>query len=213
MASVIESWSSTARAFLNRDRSRSPARVLGHPVGQARGIGCRVVVHVASIVARRLGSRQGRRSGRARGRRPSGGSRARTRAVRSPAGLSSPARRARTSTPRPPRSQRSPARGVGSWSSGEASVAGSIFAGSLGLVAVGALLLLASGGPLLLLYWASVALSLLLLHGLWIMTVVCCPGLHRQCRAWVMASRWARRCRARCSRQPATGDIRPPDSS
>ena len=47
-----------------------------------------------------------------------------------------------------------------------------ILAGSLGLVAVGALLLLASGGPLLLLYWASVALSLLLLHGLWIMTVV-----------------------------------------
>ena len=37
VASVIESWSSTARAFLNRDRSRSPARVLGHPVGHARG--------------------------------------------------------------------------------------------------------------------------------------------------------------------------------
>ena len=47
-----------------------------------------------------------------------------------------------------------------------------ILAGSLGLVAVGALLLLASGGPLLLLYWASAALALLLLHGLWIMTVV-----------------------------------------
>ena len=27
----------TARAFLNRDRSRSPARVLGHPIGHARG--------------------------------------------------------------------------------------------------------------------------------------------------------------------------------
>ena len=39
-------------------------------------------------------------------------------------------------------------------------------------VAGGALLLLASGGPLLLFYWASVALSLLLVHGLWIMTAV-----------------------------------------
>ena len=37
VASVIESWSSTARAFLNRDRSRSLARVFGHPVGHARG--------------------------------------------------------------------------------------------------------------------------------------------------------------------------------
>ena len=37
VASLIESWSSPARAFLNRDRSRSPARVLGHPVGHARG--------------------------------------------------------------------------------------------------------------------------------------------------------------------------------
>ena len=52
VASLIESWSSTARAFLNRARSRSPARVLGHPVGHARGEGD------ASIVARRLGSRQ-----------------------------------------------------------------------------------------------------------------------------------------------------------
>ena len=38
VASVIESWSSTARAFLNRDRSRSLARVLGHPVGPCQGI-------------------------------------------------------------------------------------------------------------------------------------------------------------------------------
>ena len=37
VASLIGSWSSTARAFLNRDRSRSPARVLGHPIGHARG--------------------------------------------------------------------------------------------------------------------------------------------------------------------------------
>ena len=37
VASVIESWSSMARALLNRARSRSPARVLGHPVGHARG--------------------------------------------------------------------------------------------------------------------------------------------------------------------------------
>ena len=51
VASVIESWSSTARAFLNRDRSRSPARVRGPSGRPCQGIGCRVV-HVGSFRSR-----------------------------------------------------------------------------------------------------------------------------------------------------------------
>ena len=47
-----------------------------------------------------------------------------------------------------------------------------ILGAALALVALCALILLTVGGPLLLFYWASVALYLLLLHGLWIMAAV-----------------------------------------